>query len=638
MSTSSMDFETFVSLYENPRVQQVEPGQDQNPTLDKIRKAGDVGKREVLSRVTGKQVQPQNYAATARDVTADAIGTQWTDGNQPEDQEDLEFVRQQALMRFAPDYAQEKGATAAERRAGITPIENLPLADRMAKSADAIGPMGGLTGDKNVDDEMNKAVRAADSPKSRGTLDTSAGEIGDISYQRHKYQPEIELGFNISPDEVSTLVSLISDDREGTRVGTTGDYKGKTFSSPMNRAVGENPINALSAAGGEQMPSGRDIENLNPEAMEKALQDGKITEEQFERQMTVLTALANDDAPALQSALFQHEVNDEAVDQFFSVADPNKINTLAKRGLGELKDNARWRKAYGGNLPASMNKFKVKGAPDGVYDLYAMSKDPMGKRYLSQALNNRSREVVRTWLKQGGRDAYAHHEGVRSLLDMNLEHITNIAGEGNFDHPSNWVWASEELNKLKNEYNLIDRIDEFATDKTSTGLPQTYDRNTFDNMFKGMKKADQMKQRKEFKKAFPEFRGAIKIGAGGMGLSKYAEYSDQDIDEFRERVQTLGYSKKQAAQLFPYPETIIDRLGYSSDPEQYEARRQAAENKSILLQTFAERLKSSGKYKKQSDALNSPEGREFQAALDNWQGELPGDIDEIMADADTEDF
>jgi hypothetical protein len=340
-----MDFETFVSLYENPRVQQVEPGQQQNPTLDKIRKAGDVGKREVLSRVTGKQVQPQNYAAAARDVISQAINTDWADGTQDDSDAPLDYVRQQALMRFAPDYAQEKGASAAEKKAGLTPIENQPLADRMAKSADAIGPMGGLTGDKNVDDEMNKAVRAADSPKSRGTLDTSAGPLNDISYHRHKYQPEIELGYDITPDEVSTLVSLISDDREGTRVGTTGEYKGKTLASPLNRQVGENPINALSAAGGEQMPSGRDIENLNPEAMEKALQDGKITEDQFERQMAVLTALANDDAPNLQKALFKHEVSDEAIDQFFRVADPYKTNALAKRGLGELKDNARWRKA-----------------------------------------------------------------------------------------------------------------------------------------------------------------------------------------------------------------------------------------------------------------------------------------------------
>ena len=448
-----MDYDQWKQqLLENPRVDTIEPGVEQNPTLQKIKKAGDVGKREVLSRVTGQDVPSRNYAQTARNVTQDAGVVNWTDGEQPGDADDLEFTRQQALLQFAPDYAQAKAATNKELETQ-TPIEDLPLQDRMAKSFDAIAPMGGATGDKNVDDAMNDAVKASESPGSRGTIDGGeAGEMGDISYQRHKFQPEMELGYEITPDEVGTLMALVADDRAGMSIAQRGDQKGATRATPINRPESENPINALkyvSGGGGTQSPSGRDIENLNPEAMQQALEDGKITEEQFERQMKVLQALALDDAQGLQSALFQHEVSEDAIDAVYQYADLPA--SLATRGLtGQISDDARWTKAYGGNLPASMDKFKVKGAPDGVYNLYEMSKDPQGKKYIAMAKKNRERELIRTWLKQGGRDAYAHHEGIRSFLDMNLEHINNIAGEGNFDHPSNWVWASQELNTLKN--------------------------------------------------------------------------------------------------------------------------------------------------------------------------------------------
>ena len=610
-------------LLENPRVETVPQGVEQNPTLDKIRKAGDVGKREVVSRVQGRQVTPQEYPDVAAQTAADAGVVNWTDGQQPGDADDLEFVRQQALMRYAPDYAQAKSSTNKELE-NLPNIEDLPLQDRMAKSFDAIAPMGGATRDKNVNDAMNDAIRASESPNARGTIQGGeAGEIDDIRYQRHKLQPELELGYEITPDEVANLIAITADQRDGMSVAQRGDMKGQTRASLQNKRVGENPLMR-----GEVLPSGRDIENLNPEAMQQALEDGKITEEQFERQMRVLTALRYDDAAGLQDALFQHEVSDEAIDAFYQNAQvPSNLST---RGLtSQPQDSARWRKAYGGNLPSAMDKFKVKGAPDGVYDLYEMSKDPAGRKYLSQAMKNREREVIRTWLRQGGRDAYAHHEGVRSLLDMNLEHIQNIAGDGNYDHPSNWVWASEDLNKLKNEYNLIDKVDEFAQDKTERSYgeytPQT---------FADIRSKQDKEQQATWKAAFPEFRGGnTKIGSGGMSLERYDEFTADQIADFRNRAIDLGYSKKEAEQIFPEVTDKVVRKGYMADPERYEEKRQATENRAILLQTFAERLKSRKGYKKQRQALESPEGQEFTKRLDAWvaeNGQLPEKPEDVF--------
>jgi len=48
--------------------------------------------------------------------------------------------------------------------------------------------------------------------------------------------------------------------------------------------------------------------------------------------------------------------------------------------------------------------------------------------------------MVRNYLRQGGRDAYASHEGVRSIMDMDLEHIRSLKAavrEGGADHPDN---------------------------------------------------------------------------------------------------------------------------------------------------------------------------------------------------------
>ena len=78
--------------------------------------------------------------------------------------------------------------------------------------------------------------------------------------------------------------------------------------------------------------------------------------------------------------------------------------------------------------------------PEGVYDMSKITDGTLKK----DMRGNRAREMVRTYLKQGGVDAYAEHEGFRSILDMDLEHIKSLKN-GGFDGPDNWVWASSPL-------------------------------------------------------------------------------------------------------------------------------------------------------------------------------------------------
>jgi hypothetical protein len=104
--------------------------------------------------------------------------------------------------------------------------------------------------------------------------------------------------------------------------------------------------------------------------------------------------------------------------------------------------------AFGGKLGPEAKRYQNE---DGTYDLTRM---PASLK--RQALKNRAEAIVMTYLRQGGRDAYSPHEGIRSIADMDLEHIRSLKSsrDPGKDDPSNWVFAGGELNRLRGERDL----------------------------------------------------------------------------------------------------------------------------------------------------------------------------------------
>jgi len=263
-------------------------------------------------------------------------------------------------------------------------------------------------------------------------------------------------------------------------------------------------------------------------------------------------ALANKNAAkrseGVQGLAFQHEVSDDMItkfmDSFGKAKDTVKgagKNYLQAQIEGRGLDEGRTKEAWGGDLGKAGEIYKNK---NGTYDFTRMPDDLKKKAY-----ENRTRDMVKTYLRQGGRDAYAMHEGIRSIADMDLEHISSLKGKGasaGRDGPDNWVFASGPLNmqraenELTGEEGTITKYAQGPKDPDRAGAFKTYD--------------EIMKKKPDLQKAFQkEFGGKLtaKGGTGPFSQGKYNEYSPTDIKGLRMQAEKIGLSADQAKTVFP---------------------------------------------------------------------------------------
>ncbi len=187
-----------------------------------------------------------------------------------------------------------------------------------------------------------------------------------------------------------------------------------------------------------------------------------------------------------------------------------------------------------------------------------------------------------TYLRQGGRDAYSPHEGIRSIADMDLEHIRSLKSsrDPGKDDPSNWVFAGGELNRLRGERDLTGEGS--VIEKQAQG-----ERRLDDDAFEQMGKTWD-----EFTGGDTELAAALKDTLGGdptqrgakagiFAKGKYKNLPEAEREELRNLARDEGMPERQVMKLFPTetPQSDKDVMDsdfgttgrpYVDNPEQYD--------------------------------------------------------------------
>ena len=195
-------------------------------------------------------------------------------------------------------------------------------------------------------------------------------------------------------------------------------------------------------------------------------------------------------------------------------------------------------------------------------------------------------------------------------MDMDLEHIKSLKA-GGMDHPSNWVWASADLNRLRGDEDLGPFVDKRAEDEGVTGpsggtkLGQTaagkFDapgkaKQSFQKMFRGQKE-----KAAEFVDEFGQ-PGTKNKKWGIFDPDTYSAMSQEEIEKVREKAsQHYGMSDEQAAYFFP-DKADLTGTPYVEDPERYD--RESTENMRTQVAYRQALEKVGARYKKEiQDAI-----------------------------------
>jgi hypothetical protein len=230
--------------------------------------------------------------------------------------------------------------------------------------------------------------------------------------------------------------------------------------------------------------------------------------------------------------------------------------------------------------------------------------------------------MVKTYLRQGGRDAYAMHEGIRSIADMDLEHISSLKGKGasaGRDGPDNWVFASGPLNMQRAENELTG--EEGTITKYAQG-PKAPDRENAFKTYDGLMKQDPELQKK-FQK---EFGGKLtsKGGTGPFSQGKYNEYSPTDIKGLRLQAEKIGMTSDQAKTIFPdvrnpqaapVPGTPVTYMGAGRD--EYDKAVTGKQRNRVRINDMIKQLKQIPEYKKldEKGLLATPEAKTLMSKM-----------------------
>ncbi len=582
----SMDLSSF--LAEAQRVQPSIKKKDSNPIIQKLAKAGDVGKADALAQVTGRPIATAAaYRVAGRQLAKDT-GFQYDD-----DGVDPNTTETPGLPKRT-DTAARMTAGAEKRRGMIQRGEVNPDME------------------SGVDIAMDSAQRRARGQSSRNPLMTRDAEgnsvvVPDTGYARHAYQPAgMDINKVIGPEDIDKILyGTIDKDKE------QGDLL-----SLQNRGGSENTR--------IQRPSARDLETMDPEAERLgAEKEGRVnlTPEVMKRQAEFRDALNGQNSAKVQELAFQHEVSDQSVNDFIKsiglkravrgVQGSKIVDQLASNGLGGKRDKS----AYGGDLGEEGEKYRNE---DGTYDLTKMPKD-MKK----QALMNRGKEMIRIYLQQGGRDAYANHEGLRSIEDMDLEHIQSLTAGGK-DDPSNWVWASGELNRLRGNKDMGPSVRKFAGDEGD-------DMDLGGGPIGGQVTSDDHAGKKRIYRQFvsdPKFQqefgtvGAKGQNTGVMKPENLAKMSKDEIEQLRQSfIKNYGGSEEQAQTLFP-DQGRLRNLPYASGRAEYDKDMDTQGREAVMYNNIIKQVKSLyPNAKTEDDALATPEGKELMRQLET--GEKP---------------
>ena len=579
-------------LAEARRVEPVDKTKD-SPQKQAIRAPGDVGKVDRL-----KQMDKDKKGPALRPVPGVRGAFRLKKRNVEQPSQYIDRVSDEAgVKRVAPDESEISYKADGKK-----------LKKTYKPSQDRV-----LGADKDFDDLIQDAGAAK--LRNPAETDTKAGQkdvtVKDRPYLRHAYQPS-GLGINkeLQDSDLDYIIKSTQD--------TDPIEKSKRNTKLTDMGGLENLSKKV------KDPTARDLENLDPSAEAEGAKDrAYLTPEVMKQQKDMRKALSRKSAKkrseGVQALAFQHEVSDEMVDKFIerfgkardTIKGPGKnylIAQLEGRGL----DKAREKEAWGGDLGKAGEIYKNK---NGTYNFTKM---PESLR--RQAFENRAKDMVRTYLRQGGRDAYAMHEGIRSIADMDLEHISSLKGKGasaGRDGPDNWVWASSPLNmqRAENELTADEETGEEGTITKYAEGPKDADRGsafkTYQDLAKGNPELD--------KKFQAEFGGKLSKtgGTGPLTKGKYNQYSKTDIEGLRQQARKIGLTSDQAKAIFPdvrdpSKEAVsgggtMPLLGVGRDA--YDKSVTEKQRNRVMVNDLLQQLKAIPEYKKmgESELLKTPE-------------------------------
>jgi hypothetical protein len=655
-----MNFNNFVELAEDLRSADLAPRKEKDPKKramqQRINKAGNRGMVDTVSTITGKPIKnARDFRKAGKEVASAATGVQFGDEQDPVDRA-LAMTRGPARYQKEVEAERNRGVKVADREKGVKPgeFEKLPIQKRMDY---ALGgkPVPSATGE--VEDALRDARLAASSleapepitmkgvtkkdKKGNPILDDDGKEqdvkIYGSAGLKHAFQ---RTGLNIGDrdedgdyDEDNPISDRTLSDTDLDQI-VSGSLDAEKILDPKSGL--EISADQLASPGGAersalQKPSKADLEAI------------------YNRSQEWEKALDKQDAKKIQEMSFTKDVDDDTLNNFIdklgktNTGSERIINSIKKGGIGGEREDA----VYGGDLGEAGKKYQVKGAPDGVYDLVTMKRE--NDSLYNKALVNRGREAVRTYLQQAGRDAYAPHEGLRSITDMDLEHIKSLKDptdesgekmEPGWDHPSNWVYASPQLNRGRGNQALTktaksyDKGDVKYTAQAKDNLKQSYNSLVDRVLGERPKDKDAAAQWDELKAGISDELGGDPSGSNQKkrGIFGDIKRTNSQQQQIMDKLKELGATQEEIDKFSLGPDdfrdadstnikTVVgaqdDVKPASVDPEAYDKFVSREHEANFRYNKGIDALKMQYPDKKtEADLLDTKEGRAFMQALD----------------------
>ncbi len=467
------------------------------------------------------------------------------------------------------------------------------------EKAQKTGQLAGRDATTAADQEFDSVIQQAASPDLLPGVKIGKNTVGSSADMRHAYQgsgvgqkdkKEMDddyfnqmMGAIIDPDLATQAKGKgAEEDPAMAALGQRLDLD-KTGSIPLIQKGGEGGYNTK-----VMDPSARDVEAHSQDGEELASDKAYMTKEVKQRQKALRKALNGQDSKAVQDLAFKFkDISDERLDSTINMFGQARgaggkmelLKRIERAGGVDGERSTIWAgEDFGDKVPDEAKKdANGNDLPPGVYDMSKITDTDLKKNMRA----NRSREATRTYLKQGGVDAYAEHEGFRSMLDMDLEHIKSLKN-GGFDGPDNWVWASSPLNQGRGTEDLGSYVQRSVDSRGVTGpdggskLGQTTQGRMqkpreqgqfFDKMFD-----DNQLLKNRFENDFGELRkGTRGQFKGVFDPAKYDELSDEQIAAHRKNLKdNYGFSNDQAKIQFP-DKGVQSGKAYGNDAKAYDA-------------------------------------------------------------------
>ena len=468
------------------------------------------------------------------------------------------------------------------------------------EKAQKSGQLAGRDAITTTDKELDKAIQQAYAPTVGNEVEIGDEKVGTSVDMRHGFQGSgvgLDKKTELDDDYLNQAMGAIIDPDLATKKAGRGGEIDKTDSAIDKRQdfdqLGANiPFYQRGGEGGYELEmrnlTRRDAEMHSDEGAAEADANNRRTPEQKEYEDNFRKAMKDGDYKKAQDMAFKFkDVSDERVQEVIDMfgaargqlgraGKDNLIKKIEGRGGTDGDRSVIWGGEIDADLPPEARQDDDgNDLPPGMYNTKHINDEDT----LRQVKSQRAFEMVRTYLKQGLIDGYAPHEGFRSMLDMDLEHLQPLK-DGGMDGPDNWLWASAPINQGRGE-GAVDKYADQAMARGNTGpsggekLGQTTQgrmfkpteaKRTFDGMF-----GDNALLGAEFRREFGDLeKGEGRTHRGVFDAKKLDELDDDQREEKRQILKDkYGFSDEQIMGLIP-DQGMLKGTSFQEDPAKYD--------------------------------------------------------------------